>query len=51
MLDLSRRWRNEQLPGTRDVGRAVSGGGEAVVADTMEALRQNMEQEAADELG
>ena len=41
--------RSEQLPGTRDIGFAAGAGEEAVVTDAVEALRQNVEQEAADE--
>ena len=46
-----RRWcgHSEQLPGTRDIDLAASAGEEAVVTDAMEALRKNVEQEAADE--
>jgi len=44
---LSRRWRTEQLAGTRDLGLAAGAGEEAVVADAVEALRQHVEQEAA----
>src|SRR5579864_4523477 len=49
---LDRRWvgHSEQLASTRDVGLAASAGEEAVVTDAMEALRKNVEQEAADEL-
>ena len=48
--DLGRRRSNEQLASTRDIGLAAGAGDEAVVADTAEALRKNVEQEAADEL-
>ena len=40
---------SEQLPSTRDVGLAASTGQEAVMTDAVEALRKNVEQEAADE--
>jgi hypothetical protein len=46
-------WRlggGEQLPDTGDVGPAGGAREEPVVADAMEALGQDMEQEAADEL-
>ena len=46
-----RRWRghSEQLPSTRDVGLAAGAGEKAVVTDAVEALRKDVEQEAADE--
>ena len=45
------RWRyREQLSGECDVGFVRSTGEQAIVADAMEALGQDMEQEAADEL-
>ena len=40
----------EQLAQPRDIGGAARIGEEAVMADAMKALRQDMEQEAADEL-
>src|SRR6266478_4715365 len=43
-------WRGDQFSGARDVGLAGSGGEQSVVADAMESLRQNVEQEAPDEL-
>ena len=48
-IDL-RHWGGHQLPGTRNVGLAAGAGQQAVVADAMKALRQNVEQEAPDEL-
>ena len=46
-----RRCRNlQQLSGVFDVRYAVAVGKQAVVTDTMEAFRHNMEHEAADEL-
>src|SRR5215469_11571508 len=39
----------EQFPGARDIVFAAGAGQEAVVADAVEALRQNVEQEAANE--
>ena len=44
-----RHWGVHQLPGTRDVGFAAGAGQQSVVANAMEAFRQNVEQEAADE--
>ena len=46
----SRRWRVEQPATERELGGAVAVGEEAVVADAMEAVRQGVQQEAADEL-
>src|SRR5438132_10896949 len=43
-------WRGDQFSGTRDVGLAGGAGEQSVVADAMEPLRQNVEQEAPDEL-
>src|SRR5215470_11663555 len=43
-------WNCEQLADTRDVVGAGWAGQQAVVTDAMEALRQDMQQEAADEL-
>jgi hypothetical protein len=43
-------WRSEQFPGTREICLAASAGKNAIVTDAVEALRQNVEQEAADEL-
>src|SRR5258708_40248618 len=40
----------EQLAGTSDILGAVLAGEQTVVADAMKALRQDMDQEAADEL-
>src|SRR5438477_43970 len=48
-LDL-RHWSGHQLLGARDVGLAAGAGQQAVMADTMKALRQYVEQEAPDEL-
>ncbi len=42
--------RIEQLPRPRDVRDTLAAGEQAVVADAMEATRQNVDQEAADEL-
>jgi hypothetical protein len=50
--NVANRWwcgYSEQLPSTRDVDFAASAGEEAVVTDAVEALRQKVEQEAADE--
>ena len=43
-------WRGDQFCGTRDVGLAGGAGEQSVVADAMEPLGQNVEQEAPDEL-
>ena len=48
-IDL-RYWGGHQLPGVRNVGFASGTGQQPVVADAMEALRQNVEQEAPDKL-
>src|SRR5215467_6145704 len=45
-----RHWSSDQLPGARDVGLAAGAGQQAVVADAMKPLWQNVEQEAPDEL-
>jgi hypothetical protein len=45
-----RHWGVYQLLGARDVGFAAGAGQQSVVADAMEALRQNVEQKAPDEL-
>ena len=54
ILDLfggrSLRWRVEQPATERELGGALAVGEEAVVADAMEAVRQGVQQEAADEL-
>ena len=42
--------RSEQLPGACDIGLAAGAGEQAVMTDAVEALRQNVEQEAANEL-
>ena len=42
--------RREQLAAERELGGPVAVGEEAVVADAMEAVRQGVQQEAADEL-
>ena len=47
---VGRRCDPEQLAGTLQVGLAGGTGEQAVMADTVEALGQDMEQEAADEL-
>jgi hypothetical protein len=39
-------WRGDQFSGARDVGLADGAGEPSVVADVMEPLRQNVEQEA-----
>ena len=49
LLDL-RHWYGDQVLCAGDVGLAASAGQQPVVADAMEPLRQNMEQEAPDEL-
>src|SRR5882672_7508504 len=46
---LGRCRHREQLPGKGDIGLAAGAGEQAVVTDTVEALRQNMKQEATDE--
>ncbi len=43
-------WSGHQLLGARDIGLAAGAGQQPVVADAMKALRQNVEQEAPDEL-
>jgi type IV secretory pathway TrbL component len=45
-----RHWGGDQLLGTRNVGLAAGAGEQPVVADAMKPLRQNVEQEAPDEL-
>ena len=45
-----RRRGGDQLSGARHVGLAAGAGQQPVVANAMEALRQNVEQEAPDEL-
>src|SRR3954465_12373559 len=51
VLDLRLRGRHaEQLSGLRDVPLALGAGEQSIVADAMEALRQHVDQEAADEL-
>ena len=50
VLRLGRCRHREQLPGKRDIGLTAGAGEQAVVTDTVEALRQHMEQEATDEL-
>ena len=42
--------RGDQFPGARDVGLAAGAGEQPVVADAMEPLWQDVEQEAPDEL-
>ena len=42
--------RGEKFAGARDVGLAAGAGEQPVVADAVEALRQDVEQEAPDEL-
>src|ERR1700730_15740248 len=43
-------WRGDQYSGACNVGLAGGAGEQSVVADAMEPLRQNVEQEAPDEL-
>ena len=43
-------WYAEQLAGARDIGGASGFGEQAVVADAVEAVRQHVNEEAADEL-
>jgi hypothetical protein len=43
-------WRGDQFSGARNVGLAGGAGEQSVVADAMEPLGQNVEQEAPDEL-
>jgi hypothetical protein len=43
-------WRGDQFSGARDVGLAGGAGEQSAVADVMEPLRQNVKQEAPDEL-
>ena len=50
VFDLSWCGRSEQLPGACDIGLAAGAGEQAVMTDAVEALRQNVEQEAANEL-
>src|SRR5215475_3781143 len=45
-----RHWSGHQLPGARDVGLAAGAGEQAVMADAMKPLWQNVEQKAPDEL-
>ena len=47
---LRRRCHGKQFAGTRDTGLAGGTGEQAVMPDAVEAARQDMEQEAADEL-
>ena len=47
---VGRRRDGEQLAGEREAGLAGGAGEQAVVADAVEAARQDVEQEAADEL-
>jgi len=48
-IDL-RHWGGHQVLGARDIGFAAGAGQQSVVADAMKPLRQNVEQEAPDEL-
>jgi hypothetical protein len=48
-IDL-RHWGGDQVLGARDIGFAAGAGQQSVVADAMKPLRQNVEQEAPDEL-
>jgi hypothetical protein len=45
-----RHGRGDQFPGARDIGLAGGAGEEAVMTDAVEPLRQDVEQEAPDEL-
>src|SRR5271169_3823000 len=47
---LVRHWGGHQLPGACDVGPAAGARQQPVVADAVKSLRQNVEQEAPDEL-
>ena len=47
---IGRRRDGQQLAGEREAGLAGGAGEQAVVADAVEAARQDVEQEAADEL-
>jgi hypothetical protein len=47
---LGGEWDGEQVARPRDVGGTAAAGEQPVVADAMEALRQHVHQEAADEL-
>ena len=49
VLDLSARRRIEQCASAGDIVFAAGAGEEAIVTDAMEALRQNVEQDAANE--
>src|ERR1700676_2925678 len=49
--NLRRRCRGEQLAGSRDICLAGGTGEQAVMANAVEAMWQDMEQEAADEFG
>jgi len=44
------RRHREQLAGACDIGRAVAIGKQSVVADAVEAVRQDVDEKAADEL-
>src|SRR6202166_4680020 len=48
---IARRGQREQLAHPGDVMRACAAGQQAVVANAMEAARQHVNEEAADELG
>jgi hypothetical protein len=50
-LVIGRRCDGEQFAGTREAGFARGSGEQAVVTDAMEPAREQVEQEAADELG
>ena len=45
-----RHWHGEQFAGARDVVGAGRSGEQAVVADAVETVRQDVDQEATDEL-
>src|ERR1700757_403063 len=44
------RWHGEQIAGACDIGRTVAVGEQAIVSDAVEAVRQDVDEEAADEL-
>src|SRR5262249_59383579 len=48
---LRRNWHGEQLASAGDIGDAAAVGEQSIVADAMEAVRQNVGEEAADGLG
>jgi hypothetical protein len=44
------RWHGERIAGACDIGRTVAIGEQAIVSDAVEAVRQDVDEEAADEL-